>query len=63
MPINDKLLHFICFLLATGLFYFIWDVDEVSLSLFFLLTPLPNSDTSARSRPEECGSGATWPSC
>lgn len=28
VPINDKLLHFICFFFATGLFYFIWDVDE-----------------------------------
>ncbi|UZJ52876.1 hypothetical protein CBS101457_002196 [Exobasidium rhododendri] len=28
IPINDKVLHFICFLFATGLFYFIWDVDE-----------------------------------
>lgn len=28
IPINDKLLHFICFFFATGLFYFIWDVDE-----------------------------------
>lgn len=36
VPINDKLLHFICFLLATGLFYFIWDVDEVSVSLLLL---------------------------
>ncbi|PWN42121.1 hypothetical protein IE81DRAFT_366856 [Ceraceosorus guamensis] len=28
IPINDKLLHFICFFLATALFYMIWDVDE-----------------------------------
>lgn len=26
--INDKILHFICFFLATAMFYMIWDVDE-----------------------------------
>ncbi|EST05494.1 VanZ-like protein [Kalmanozyma brasiliensis GHG001] len=28
LRLNDKLLHFICFLLATSMFYMIWDVDE-----------------------------------
>lgn len=28
IPINDKVLHFGCFLLATALFYAVWDVDE-----------------------------------
>jgi VanZ family protein len=28
VPVDDKLLHFICFFFATGLFYCIWDVDE-----------------------------------
>lgn len=28
LPLNDKLLHFICFCLATGVFYFIFDVEE-----------------------------------
>lgn len=28
IPINDKVLHFVCFLVATALFYAIWDVDE-----------------------------------
>jgi len=28
LSINDKLLHFICFCIATGVFYFIFDVDE-----------------------------------
>ncbi|GAC71755.1 hypothetical protein PANT_5c00057 [Moesziomyces antarcticus T-34] len=26
--LNDKLLHFVCFFLATAMFYMIWDVDE-----------------------------------
>ena len=28
LPLNDKLLHFMCFCLATGVFYFIFDVEE-----------------------------------
>jgi hypothetical protein len=28
LPINDKVLHFICFLAATIVFYFIIDVEE-----------------------------------
>ncbi|EIN11670.1 hypothetical protein PUNSTDRAFT_62207 [Punctularia strigosozonata HHB-11173 SS5] len=28
LPLNDKLLHFICLAIATGVFYFIWDVEE-----------------------------------
>ncbi|CAO1622365.1 unnamed protein product [Parajaminaea phylloscopi] len=28
VPINDKVLHFVCFFLATALFYAVWDVDE-----------------------------------
>ena len=28
LPINDKLLHFFCFMLATGIFYFIFDIEE-----------------------------------
>lgn len=28
LPINDKLLHFFCFMLATGIFYFILDIEE-----------------------------------
>jgi len=27
-PINDKVLHFVCFTIATGVFYFIFDVEE-----------------------------------
>ena len=30
-PLNDKVLHFICFALATGVFYFVIDVDECVL--------------------------------
>ena len=28
LPLNDKLLHFLCFCIATGVFYFILDVEE-----------------------------------
>lgn len=28
LPLNDKLLHFICFFIATTVFYFIFDVEE-----------------------------------
>lgn len=28
LPLNDKMLHFICLMLATGVFYFIFDVEE-----------------------------------
>ena len=28
LPLNDKLLHFLCFCIATGVFYFIIDVEE-----------------------------------
>jgi len=28
LPMNDKILHFICLGIATGIFYFIWDVEE-----------------------------------
>jgi hypothetical protein len=34
LPLNDKLLHFICFGLATGVFYFIIDVDEYVCLLY-----------------------------
>jgi hypothetical protein len=33
LPLNDKILHFICLGLATGVFYFIFDVDELSCFL------------------------------
>lgn len=28
VPLNDKLLHFFCLGIATGVFYFIFDVEE-----------------------------------
>ena len=28
LPFNDKMLHFVCLMLATGVFYFIFDVEE-----------------------------------
>jgi len=34
-PLNDKILHFICFCVATGVFYFIFDVDEDARRIWF----------------------------
>lgn len=28
LPLNDKALHFMCLCIATGVFYFIFDVEE-----------------------------------
>ena len=38
LPLNDKLLHFICFSVATGVFYFIFDVEEYD---FYILSVRP----------------------
>lgn len=35
LPINDKILHFICLMLATGVFYFIFDVEEDARRIWF----------------------------
>jgi len=35
LPLNDKLLHFICFAVATGVFYFIFDVEEEARRIWF----------------------------
>jgi len=35
LPLNDKALHFICFGIATGVFYFIFDVDEDARRIWF----------------------------
>jgi len=35
LPLNDKLLHFICFTFATGVFYFIVDVEESARRVWF----------------------------
>jgi len=35
LPLNDKLLHFICFCIATAVFYFIFDVEEDSRRIWF----------------------------
>jgi len=34
-PLNDKVLHFVCFGAATGVFYFIFDVDEDARRIWF----------------------------
>jgi len=35
LPINDKLLHFFCLMIATGVFYFIFDVEEDARRIWF----------------------------
>jgi len=35
LPLHDKLLHFMCFSLATGVFYFIFDVEEDARRIWF----------------------------
>ncbi|CAA7261737.1 unnamed protein product [Cyclocybe aegerita] len=35
LPLNDKLLHFICFCIATAVFYFIIDVEESARRVWF----------------------------
>ncbi|CDO69211.1 hypothetical protein BN946_scf185042.g113 [Trametes cinnabarina] len=35
LPLNDKLLHFLCMALATGVFYFIFDVEEDARRIWF----------------------------
>ncbi|KAF9070092.1 hypothetical protein BDP27DRAFT_1420311 [Rhodocollybia butyracea] len=35
LPLNDKFLHFVCFLIATAVFYFIFDVDEEYRRIWF----------------------------
>jgi len=35
VPVNDKVLHFICLGAATGIFYWIFDVDEDSRRIWF----------------------------
>jgi len=35
LPLNDKLLHFFCLMLATGVFYFIFDVEEDARRVWF----------------------------
>ncbi|THV05016.1 hypothetical protein K435DRAFT_133937 [Dendrothele bispora CBS 962.96] len=35
LPLNDKLLHFLCFSIATAVFYFIIDVEEDARRIWF----------------------------
>ncbi|KAF5370588.1 hypothetical protein D9758_001822 [Tetrapyrgos nigripes] len=35
LPLNDKLLHFLCFCVATAVFYFIIDVEEDARRIWF----------------------------
>lgn len=57
LPLNDKLLHFMCFCLATGVFYFIFDVEEyVGYMLFGALYVTDREDE--KGTHVEYGSGA-----
>jgi len=38
LPLNDKLLHFFCLGIATGVFYFIFDVEEDARRVWFWRT-------------------------
>jgi hypothetical protein len=40
LPLNDKILHFLCFLIATAVFYFIIDVEECVIKYCNVVTPL-----------------------
>lgn len=33
LPLNDKFLHFLCFSIATAVFYFIVDVEECVINI------------------------------
>ncbi|KXN90995.1 hypothetical protein AN958_03062 [Leucoagaricus sp. SymC.cos] len=35
LSLNDKLLHFLCFMVATGVFYFIVDIEESARRIWF----------------------------
>ncbi|KAI0368351.1 hypothetical protein BV20DRAFT_928782, partial [Pilatotrama ljubarskyi] len=35
LPVNDKVLHFLCMAIATGVFYFIFDVEEDARRIWF----------------------------
>ncbi|KAF8844305.1 hypothetical protein BDN67DRAFT_765193 [Paxillus ammoniavirescens] len=35
LPLNDKFLHFACFCVATGVFYFVFDVEEDARRVWF----------------------------
>ncbi|KAI0762089.1 hypothetical protein BD413DRAFT_585455 [Trametes elegans] len=35
LPLNDKVLHFVCMAIATGVFYFIFDVEEDARRIWF----------------------------
>lgn len=34
LPLNNKILHLTCFCIATGVFYFIFDVEEYAFRMF-----------------------------
>lgn len=39
LPLNDKILHFLCFGIATAVFYFIVDVEECVLKFNNCMLP------------------------
>jgi len=46
LPLNDKLLHFLCFMIATGAFYFIVDIEEYVLLRVSIQRCLANNGLS-----------------
>jgi len=46
LPLNDKLLHFLCFMIATGVFYFIVDIEEYVLLRVSIQRCLTNNGLS-----------------
>lgn len=40
LPLNDRFLHITCFCVATGVFYFIFDVEEYAFRILSIDPPL-----------------------
>lgn len=57
LPLNDKLLHFMCFCLATGVFYFIFDVEEYVIVLIFLFASCGDNRVDCTEMRVEYGFG------
>jgi hypothetical protein len=53
LPLSGELLHFICFCLATGVFYFIVDVEEYVST--FMMTDQPTALILENSHPGMLG--------
>jgi hypothetical protein len=54
LSLNDKLLHFLCFMIATGVFYFIVDIEEYVSLPFSLSLILYVDDVNLCDGVQEC---------